>query len=62
MAATPREQVVVLALATNCTFDVTVVPFAGLFTMTVANPGVAAVKLSIKRAKEKIFIKLTPKN
>jgi hypothetical protein len=39
MEATPLAQVVVVALATNCTGEVTVALFVGLVTATVANAG-----------------------
>jgi hypothetical protein len=46
IAATPLEQVVVLAEATNWTLVPTVLPFAGLLTTTVANAGNEAAKMS----------------
>jgi hypothetical protein len=43
MDATPLEQVLVVAVATYCTGELTVAPFAGLLTVTLANAGVASV-------------------
>ena len=52
MVATPEEQVLV-ALATNCTVGLTVCPFDGLVTTTVANAGAAIANARMKRARGK---------
>jgi hypothetical protein len=42
--ATPLAQVVVVAVAMYCTGELTVALFAGLVTVTAANPGAANAK------------------
>jgi hypothetical protein len=44
MDATPFEQVVVVAVATYCTGELTVSPFVGLVTVTLAKAGAANIK------------------
>jgi hypothetical protein len=46
MDATPFEQVVVLAVATNLTGDVSVDPLNGLVTVTVAQVALARAKMN----------------
>ncbi len=55
MLATPLEQVVVLAVAMNCTFELTEAPFEGLMTSTVAQAGNAIARGSIRRVWIEIF-------
>jgi hypothetical protein len=42
-----------VAFATNCTLEVTVWPFEGLVTTTVANAGAAVANVRKKSAREK---------
>jgi hypothetical protein len=53
MEATPLAQVLVVAVATYWTGELTVAPLAGLVTVTVAKAGAAVV--SSARRQERIF-------
>jgi hypothetical protein len=44
MEATPCEQVLVVAVATNCAGELTVSPFDGFVTTTVANVQVVDIR------------------
>jgi hypothetical protein len=55
MEATPLVQVVVEALATNCTGEVTVESLVGLVTVTVANAGDTSAR-SAKRIRGRDFM------
>jgi hypothetical protein len=58
MDATPFEQVLVVAVATYWTGELTVAPFAGLLTVTLANAGVASVtRINVAMKK---FSKIVP--
>jgi hypothetical protein len=55
--ATPFEQVLVVAVATYCTGELTVSAFAGLLTVTFASAG-AAKATRIIEVKQLLFISL----
>jgi len=57
MDATPFEQVVVVAVATYGTGEVTVSPFVGLLTVTLAKAGAANIK-SDRTTEWKVFMTL----
>jgi len=55
MEATPLAQVLVVAVATYWTGELTVAPLAGLVTVTVAVAKVGAAVVSSARRQERIF-------
>jgi hypothetical protein len=57
MDATPLEQVVVVAVATYGTGELTVSPFVGLLTVTLAKAGAANIK-SARTTEWKVFMTL----